>query len=267
MKRMILFGLLTLALHSCDQMKKVDTMDSTTDSSDLLDAGQDLYSDGKGQIIKTAEFRFQVKDMKKSKTNIVSTLKKYSAFIASSDLKLENPVLEEHLTIRVQSDYFEDLLKEIHDQAVFVNYERVNTEDVAKQFVDLESRLQTKRDVEKRYAEILRSKAGTIDELLKAEQQIGHLHEEIEATVSRINFLKDEVRYSTIKLEIYQVVEQQYAEIRTGPGILTKFGIAFKAGLDGLIEILIRLSYMWPLLLMCILGYFYWIKRLRKIKL
>lgn len=188
-------------------------------------------------------------------------VKKYNAFIASSNLELQNPMLEQKLAIRVPSDYFEPLLKEIMAQAKYVNYQRVTSEDVAKEFVDLESRLRTKREVEQRYAEILRHKAGTIEELLKAEQQIGELHEDIEATVSRINFLRDQVRYSTIKLELYQVVEQQIAEIKTGPTILKKFSTAFLTGFTGAVDMVVGLVYLWPLLLAAGAAWFVFIKR------
>lgn len=168
-------------------------------------------------------------------------------------------MLEEHITIRVLSEYFEYLLKEIDTQAVYVNQRKITTDDVGKEFVDLESRLRTKREVEKRYGEILRSQAGTIDELLKAEQKIGALHEEIEATISRMNFLQNQVRYSTINLEFYQAVSPQVAA--PGPGFNKKIITAFAAGLAGAKELLIGLAYLWPLLLVIFISLMIWRKR------
>jgi len=182
-------------------------------------------------------------------------------------LQLENPLLEEQITIRVLSEYFEDLLKEIDTQALYVNQRKITTDDVGKEFVDLESRLKTKREVEQRYGEILRSKAGTIDELLKAEQKIGALHEEIEATISRMNFLRDQVRYSTINLEFYQTVSQQVAAA-PGPSFSNKLVTAFTAGLAGAVALLIGLTYLWPLLVITLISFLLWHrKRVNTIKL
>jgi hypothetical protein len=214
-------------------------------------------------MIKTAECRFQVANMKKSKEAIVSSVKKYSAYIESSNLEYQNPMLEEHMTVRVLNTYFADLLEEIVSQAMYVNYQKVSTNDVSKDFVDLESRLKTKREVQTRYEEILRKKTGTIEELLKTEKQIGELQEEIEATVSQINFLSEKVRYSTIKFEVYQIAEQQITAVEANPNLPKKFSEAFFAGLSGLTNLLVGLTYLWPLVII-ISGALYLWKRRRK---
>jgi hypothetical protein len=209
---------------------------------------QDLYSDGRTKLIKTAKYRFEVDNVKKSTEVIITAVRKYPAYISSSSLHLENPVLENKMTIRVQNEYFQDLLLEIDGQAKYVNHRDVTTADVSKDFVDLESRLKTKREVEARYMEILRKKAGTIEELLNTEQQIGSLHEEIEATISRINYLREQVSYSTIELEFYQTVTQ---EVRAAAEetVRDKFAEALDTGWEGVVAIGIALTYIWPLLL------------------
>jgi vacuolar-type H+-ATPase subunit D/Vma8 len=209
----------------------------------------DLYSNGKTKLVKTVNYRFEVDDVKKSSEAIEQAVKKYPAYISSSDLRLQYSFLENKITIRVQNEYFQELLKEIDKQARFVNFRDVKTNDVAKEFVDLESRLKTKREVEERYAQILRTKAGTIEELLSAEEQIGKLHEEIEATVSRINYLKDQVSYSTINLEFYQTITQQ---VSAGDEVTRKdeFINALAAGWNGIMDVVLLLAYIWPVLIL-----------------
>jgi hypothetical protein len=208
----------------------------------------DLYSNGKN-IIKTANYRFQVDNVKQSTAAIEASIRKYPAYISTSNLNLENPILENKITIRVQQEYFQDLLSEIDRQAVFVNFRNVTTSDVSKEFVDLESRLRTKREVEQRYIDILRKKAGTIEELLQAEQQIGALHEEIEATISRINYLKDEVSYSTINLEFYQTIVQEVTA-GTEDSFSQKISEAFSVGWEAIRVVAVGLVYIWPLFLL-----------------
>lgn len=265
MKKLFSIGLLAIGLIACGQKQEqesvADTLAKAEDASTEVSEIRDLYSDGHGKIIKAADCRFEVKKMKESMDAIELSVKKYSAFIGSSNLELQNPMLEQKLMIRVPSDYFEPLLKEIMSQAKYINYQRVTSDDIAKEFVDLESRLRTKREVEQRYTEILRHKAGTIEELLKAEQQIGELHEDIEATISRINFLRDQVRYSTIKLELYQVVEQTIADVKTGPTIWEKFSTAFTSGLTGAVDLLVALMYLWPVLLIGGIGWIVYKRR------
>jgi hypothetical protein len=258
-KNVIISSLIIVFATACAQHEKVanESNDATTDSeltqkSQLASVPQtDLYSDGKTKLIKTATYRFEVENVKQSTEAITVAIKKYPAYISSSSLHLENPILENRMTIRVQNEYFQELLKDIDMQAVFVNVRDVSTQDVSKEFVDLDSRLKTKREVEERYMEILRKKAGTIEELLNAEQQIGELHEEIEATISRINYLKEQVSYSTINLEFYQTISQDlHASNETSAK--DQFSHALKTGWTGVVAIAVALTYIWPLIIVMV---------------
>ena len=231
-----------------DALSGLDPKKSETQAQLTAVPQNDLYSDGATKLIKTAHFRFRVDNVKVSTDAIAQSIRKYPAYISSSSLHLETPILENKLTIRVQNEYFQDLLNDIDLQAKFTNRRDITTNDVSKDFVDLESRLRSKREVEARYMEILRKKAGTIEELLEAERQIGAVHEEIEATISRINYLRGQVSYSTINLEFYQTVEKQ---LQAGDEVKTKdkFAEALSSGWHGVISIAIAFTYIWPLLI------------------
>jgi hypothetical protein len=263
MNRTIPYLLVILFAFSCgtrpemsaNELKEATLADATMPQSPASNPsapGNDLYSNGAVRVIKTVNYRFKVEDVKKSTEAIEAAIKKYPAYISSSNLNLEHTMLENKITIRVQNEYFQDLLKDIDKQSVYTNFRNVQTEDVSKDFVDLESRLKTKREVEERYREILRKKAGTIEEVLQAEQQIGALHEEIEATIKRLNYLKDQVSYSTINLEFYQTISPVVVE-REEVTMLEKFVIALAAGWKGVMIFLLALAHIWPLILL-ILG-------------
>jgi hypothetical protein len=260
MKTKIIVSLLILAsLLSCSQYKAEapSNMDATEQSAAepaMLANAQparlpdhDPYAGINVKLIKTADYRFEVANVKTTSDAIEAAIRKYPSYISSSNLTLEHTLLEQKMSIRVQSEYFYDLLKEIDGQALHVHRREVTTEDVSKEFVDLESRLKTKREVEARYTEILRTKAGKIEELLEAEAKIGELHEEIEATISRMNYLKSQVSYSTINLEYFQYITDKVAasDEHTTVG---EFSKALATGWQGVVGVLIALTYLWPLL-------------------
>jgi hypothetical protein len=253
-RQSLLFLFIIVLAGACATGKKEESNLSVADitandaSSPVALPANDLYSDGKTKLIKNASYRFEVDDVKASTEAIIRAVKKFPAYVSSSSLHLENPILENKMTIRVQNEYFQDLLLEIDQQAKIVDHRDVTTDDVSKDFVDLESRLKTKREVEARYMDILRKKAGTIEELLDAEQQIGKLHEEIEATISRINYLREQVSYSTINIEFYQTITQQ-VQASGDDGVRRRFSDALATGLDGVVTLGIALAYLWPLLL------------------
>jgi hypothetical protein len=262
LRGLIFIAAIVLIFLSCSTKKMEATSANmafveqvATDPSNIIKdipPPRDLYSSGKTKLIKNLHYRFEVDNVTKSMEAIEIAVKKYPSYISDSKLRLENPILENNLTIRVQSEYFQDLVKDIDQQAKFVNFRNITTEDVAKQFVDLESRLKTKREVEARYMEILRKKAGTIEELLNAEQQIGALHEEIESTIGQLNYLKDQVSYSTINLEFYQTMTQEVTASDTET-TGDQFAEALVAGWDGIVSVLIMLAYIWPVLVIGLL--------------
>ena len=252
-----LFLSLMLALGACNSNSSrlaESEVEAPTESKLVSnEQSSNPYGNPHARLIKTADYRFEVKDMKKSTEAIELLLNKFPAYISSSSLNQDGYSLENKITLKVQSEYFEQLLKEIDLQATAVSYRNIQTTDVSKDFVDLESRLATKREVEQRYMEILRKKTGTIKEVLEAESQIAALHEEIEATVSKLNYLKAQVSYSTVNLEMYQRVS---VEVLAGNDVSNseRFSKAFTAGLDGFVNFLIALAYIWPLLVIATMA-------------
>lgn len=240
------------------EAKEVSMVSQPSSQQEL---SRDLYSNGKTKLIKTLNYKFEVENVHKTTEAIETAVKKYSAYISDSKLKTEYSSIKNILVIRVQNDFFHDLIKDIDQHAKVIHHRDITTQDVAKEFVDLESRLKTKREVEQRYTEILWKKAGTITELLEAEQKIGELHEEIEATISRINYLKDQVSYSTINLEYYQTITQQLADV-DDHSIGRDFKEALWVGWNGIVAFALVLAYIWPVIVLGIgVGLFYWFRK------
>ena len=85
-----------------DVLSGLDPKKSETQAQLTTAPQNDLYSDGATKLIKTAHYRFQVDNVKVSTDAIVQSIRKYPAYISSCSLHLENPILENKLTIRVQ---------------------------------------------------------------------------------------------------------------------------------------------------------------------
>jgi hypothetical protein len=254
--------LLAIAFVSCEHQSELTaarTADPVVASSSNA-TQSDLYSDPRSRMIKTADYRFKVRNLKTSLNSFEAMVTRYPAHIASSNTTLDAYTLEASMTIRVQSEYFTALLKEIDSEAEFTHHRKIDTDDVSKQFVDLESRLKTKLEVQGRYKDILRTKAGKIEELLAAEKQIGDLQEEIEATVSKLNYLKDQVAYSTIRLEFYETVIGENLAHQENAS-LKDFKEAFFGGLDGAVALVLTATRIWPLLILAATGWILYRRR------
>ena len=208
------------------------------------------------QIIKTANYRFQVKKVNESSAKIQSIVKDFSGYITSMNEATTRYDRSNNIVIRVPNDQFEKLLETLLAEAIHVNHKRINSRDVTEEFVDLEIRLKTKKDVRQKYIELLRNKAKSVKDVLAAEEAIRQLTEEIEAKEGRLRFLKNQVGMSTVNLEIYQKVEYKAEPNTYQISFLTKVKNAFVNGWELVGSIFIGMVNIWPL--MILLGLIIW---------
>ncbi|AHM61248.1 hypothetical protein D770_14970 [Flammeovirgaceae bacterium 311] len=197
------------------------------------------------QIIKTASLVYEVKALQEANHKVDSLVKKTGGYISSSHQNNSQQRHELNLTLRVPSRHFDALLNALGTLPERVDHKSVEAQDVTEQYVDLRSRLQTKKKVEKRYQELLQ-KANTVKEILEVEEKLRQLQEEIEAKEGQLRYLSHQVGYSTIHLNLYQVQKYEYLPSRT-----PHFGQRILGALDGgwqlLLGLLLFIFRLWPL--------------------
>ena len=139
----VVIPIVIIVLSSC-AIKNNESTDSTeaainsNESYQLTKAAENIQHESqKTKLIKKAEYYFKVNNIKKSSDAIEQVLLKYPAFISSSNLDFAGERIQNEITIRVQNEYFYELLKEIDKEAQFVHYRNISTSDVSKEFVDL----------------------------------------------------------------------------------------------------------------------------------
>jgi hypothetical protein len=249
----------------------------------------DLKTDNpfNAKIIRNADLKFKVDDVKKSSTKIANLVDMNGGYVSSEDLisdknhyqtiesTEESETIEYEIEtsniiyIRVPSNNFQKLLSSMKGLSISEDYVKINAQDVTEEYYDLETRLKTKKEVETRYIAILKAKAKTLEEILIAEDKIRVIREEIEAVEGKLNYLKNKVNLSTIQIEIYQdpiytqTTTRFNAHKNTGSSFGEKAGDAFSAGWNGILFFLIVIVYLWPLFV--IGGFAFWFVR-RKIR-
>lgn len=198
------------------------------------------------KIIKTADVRFQVDSYKKAKPQIEQTIANYDAVIMSENEQNNSYSIRNDVVIRVHKEHFDTLLNALVKVASYVENKSINAKDVTEEYFDVQTRLNTKKEVEKRFLAILND-AKTIKDILAVEAQLAEMREEIEAAEGRLKFLNDQVAYSTIRLHFHEQLDGVAAPKK---GFFYKIGKAFKGGWEGLQEFIVGLTYTWPFLIM-----------------
>jgi len=195
------------------------------------------------KIRKTANLNITVDDYKKARTEIEKIIKTSNSYIGNENEQNSTYSITNDMVIRVVNKDFEGMVNRLLGVATNVNSKNISAEDVTAQFVDIQSRLKSKKEIEKRYLDIL-NKASKVTDVLEIEQKLGEIREEIEAKEGELKYLGDQVDYSTINLTFHQDFEYTPAD---KPGFFGRIGNAFGNGWNGFLSFLVGIVYAWPL--------------------
>ncbi len=211
------------------------------------------------QIIKTGQYRIKVEDVNKATPQIESLAIRFGGYVSNMEMTNSSYEITNAITIRVPAQSFDSLMNMMGKQALFTQYKRISTQDVTEEYTDVLTRLNTKKQVRDRYVDILRNKAKTVEDVLKAEEQIRIIQEEIEAKEGRLRFLKDQVAMSTLNLEIYQQLEYQREPEVFHESFFSRLWAGMKNGWELIVDIFVGLVNIWPLVLLG--GLVFWKRR------
>ncbi|WP_103071054.1 DUF4349 domain-containing protein [Aquimarina sediminis] len=219
--------------------------------------------DNQVKIIKNGNCRLKVKNVEEATSLAKKIASKYKGYISDERFTNTNYTKENRFTIRVPQDLFDTVLDSICSFAEFVDHKNISTIDVTEEYMDISSRLKTKFEVKERYETILRTKAKTVEDILKAEEKLSQLQEEIESAQGRLKYLSNRVSYSTIQVDMYQTIIPKEEPVGYKPGFLDKAEEGLSFGWSVIENLTLLLFYIWPLLILgvAIFVYFKWIRK------
>jgi hypothetical protein len=205
----------------------------------------------KRKLIKTGDIEFETEDLTKTNSKIKKAIKKFGGYIASESEDKYSLKISQKIEIRVPAKNFDKLLKEISKGVKHFDSKNIHVKDVTEEFVDVQARLKTKKELETRYLQLL-NKANSVSEILNIEREIGALRADIESFEGRLKYLKDQVSFSTLDVYFYKTLDFEY-EHQFGKKIKDGFG----NGWENLIYFFIGLINIWPfILIIIVLTYF-----------
>ena len=205
------------------------------------------------KIIKTATVNMQVEDFDKDDQRIRDLIKMMEGYISQENQGNEYYRKVNTLVVRLNPDKLDNFLHQLNKIGKKVIHQSVNSQDVTKEFVDMEIRIQSKTEVINRYRELLK-KANTVEEILRVENELRVIVEELEAVKGRLNYLKNQVGLSTVTIEYFQAIDQVDID---KPGFFTNLGDALSDGWDGLKGFVIGLVTIWPFLIIFGFGVYF----------
>ncbi len=195
-------------------------------------------------LVYTANIRGKVISINEFEKQLVKLINKDNGYIS-----LVEKFNEDEITIifKIPKGKFYSNLDSIKNLFISLENERVQIEDISTQYIDVEARLLTKKEAEKRYLALMQ-KANSVKDILEIEQALRQIREEIESFEANLRYLKNSVQYSTITITAYS----QSIKIQ-GENFLTRFIKSISNGFNFLVSAFLFIISLWPLFVLFIL--------------
>ncbi|MEL7588789.1 MAG: DUF4349 domain-containing protein [Prolixibacteraceae bacterium] len=210
------------------------------------------------KIIKDGRMGIQVSDLDQSKAEVASLLKKHEGYYANESFSNTDYESSWQLKIRVPSGKFEAFISDVESGEGEILYKEIQSRDVTDQFIDLESRLDTKKAYLTRYNELLK-KAKDVKEILEIEEKIRVLEEEIDSTTGRLKYLNDQVDYSTLDLTLSKQKDYKFKPEHRSK-FVERLKLSLSRGWFGFVNFMLFLIKLWPFWILFALIHYSWKK-------
>lgn len=265
MKRLISISIMLLALSSCSGPKQEDSSEvslmeveappqdqnKTTGAVEAMPVREDGETSGvasgtvtEKKFIKTGRIEFETEDADATRKTIMASVRANKAYVSRDEEERRGDAVSYTMVVHVPAPRFETFLASATKGVTDFREKSISNEDVTAQYVDTESRLKTKKDIENRYRALL-VKANTVKEILEIERELGEIRTDIEATEAQFRQLKGDIKYSTLHIVFYKPID-------TSNPFLTELADAFKSGVGNLHAFAVTLVAVWPFVLLAI---------------
>ena len=207
-------GLLVVAGAACssdggDAEATADRDTSAAGGEDAGEAASDAGGGGLGlptgdpvqagrSIIATADISIEVADVRTAAAEATEVAASAGGFLARQEALPADGTAA--LTLRVPTDAFQGVLGELEGLGE-VLAQRIDTEDVTEQVVDLESRIGSARASVERVRELLGG-SGDVVQLAAVERELAMRESDLESLLGRQRVLGDQVALATIRVDL-----------------------------------------------------------------
>jgi hypothetical protein len=188
-------------------------------------------ADADRKMVRTATLEMLVQHPEDTAEKIRALAEREGGFLVSSEVRGQEYAVGGTLTIRVPAEKFDSVRDEIRKLSLRVESERIEAQDVTRQYADQEANLRNLRAEEQQYLLILKQ-ARTVKDTLEVSEKLGQIRGQIEQQQAEFNALSKQIETVAITVNLRAEAEAQVLGLNWRP--LYKIKTAFRDGLDGL---------------------------------
>lgn len=182
------------------------------------------------KIIRTSSLELVVYHPAEVAESITAVAERLGGYLVNSQGGGQN-VTAATLTIRVPAGQFERARAEIRKLGLRVETERIDAQDVTRQYVDQDANLRNLRAEEAQYLAILKQ-ANTVKDMLVVSEKLSEVRGQIEQQQAEFNALSQQIETVSITIGLRTEAEAQVFGLNWRPGYQLK--LALRDGLDSL---------------------------------
>ena len=181
------------------------------------------------KMIRSSAMDLIVKNPRDTSDKIRQLAEQFGGFLVSSDIYGGDEASSASLTLRVPAARFEDARVEIRKLGLRVESEKLEAEDVTRQYVDQAARLRNLRAQETQYLGILRQ-AKTVQDTLDVSDKLNEVRGEIEQQQAEFDALSKQVETVALAISLRAEAEAKVFGLNWRP--LYQLKLAARQGLD-----------------------------------
>ena len=108
------------------------------------------------KLIKKGQVEFETNDISSTRKLILESIEKYKGYISSDQEYKSVGKISNTIIIRVPAKNFDQLLSDATKGVTKFDHKSIEVKDVTEEFLDIQTRLKTKKELENRYLELLK---------------------------------------------------------------------------------------------------------------
>jgi len=180
------------------------------------------------KIIRTSSLEMVVHRPAEAAEQITSLAESLGGYLVSADGGGQNATAG-ILTIRIPASRFEEARAAIRKLGLRVESEKIDAQDVSRQYVDQEANLRNLRAEEAGYLEILKQ-AHTVKDMLAVSERLSAVRGQIEQQQAEFNALSRQIETVALTISLRTEAEAQVFGLNWRPGYQLK--LAVRDGLE-----------------------------------
>jgi Domain of unknown function (DUF4349) len=208
------------------------------------------------KIVRQAELELEVASAGTTQTALEHLAERHGGYVVSAARDTDNgSAIDVRVTVvvRVPQAELTDTIAELKRMGRGVGTERITSDDVTDEYVDLAARTSSQKQLELQYLEILK-RATTVKDAMEVQKELAEVRTEIERMQGRQQLLEKESAFSTLTVHLTTAVPRVAVTTSTfGGSIQRAWSDAQSLSIDMITGVIRLVGVLVPVFLLLVL--------------